>query len=133
MLRPAFDCENLIFATVRKGYQRDVCGCEFRVIKDGNLSRKWRLAKSAFSILCLLLVERPDIVISTGAAPGYFAMFFGKLLGMRTVWVDSIANADELSMSGRNARMCADLWITQWEHLAVRNGPKYYGSVLSPI
>lgn len=129
-LRPAFEGANVIFATVKEGYRSDVAGCEFRVIADGNLSNKWALIKSACSIIRLLLSERPDTVISTGAAPGYFAIRFGKLLGMRTVWVDSIANADELSMSGKKAGGCADLWLTQWSHLATENGPKHYGSVL---
>lgn len=129
-LRPAFEGAHVIFATVKEGYRADVAGSEFRVIGDGNLSHKWALMKSAYSILRLLLIERPDTVISTGAAPGYFAIRFGKLLGMRTVWVDSIANADELSMSGKKAGGCADLWLTQWEHLAAENGPKHYGSVL---
>lgn len=129
-LRPAFEGAHVIFATVKEGYRADVEGCEFRVIADGNLSNKWALVKSASSIIRLLLVERPDTVISTGAAPGYFAIRFGKLLGMRTVWVDSIANADELSMSGKKAGGCADLWLTQWAHLAAENGPKHYGSVL---
>lgn len=129
-LRPAFEGAQVIYATVKEGYRSDVGDCEFRVIEDGNLSNKWALLKSAFSILRLLLVERPDAVVSTGAAPGYFAIRFGKLLGMRTVWVDSIANADELSMSGKKAGGCADLWLTQWAHLATEKGPKHYGSVL---
>jgi hypothetical protein len=77
------------------------------------------------------LVEKPDVVISTGAAPGYFAIRIGRLLRMRTIWIDSIANADELSMSGAKAGAFADLWLTQWPHLASQNGPKYLGNVLS--
>ena len=48
---------------------------------------------------------RPDVVITTGAAPGYFAVRIGKLLGARVVWVDSIANAEELSLSGPEGRL----------------------------
>jgi UDP-N-acetylglucosamine:LPS N-acetylglucosamine transferase len=130
-LRPAFENTNLIFATVHEGYRADVTGCEFRIIKDGNRSQKIALLKSAVSILFLLLVERPDVVISTGAAPGYFALRFGKLLRMKTIWVDSIANAEELSMSGKKAGSCADLWLTQWPNLAKEDGPTYWGNVLS--
>lgn len=130
-LRPAFEHTNLIFATVHDGYRADVPGCEFRIIRDGNRSQKIDLLKSAASILFLLLVERPDVVISTGAAPGYFAIRFGKLLRMKTIWVDSIANAEELSMSGQKVGSCADLWLTQWPNLARSDGPKYLGNVLS--
>lgn len=129
-LRPAFEGGNLVFATVHSGYRADVAGSEFRLIRDGNRHQKLALIRSAWSILLLLLIEHPDIVISTGAAPGYFAVRFGKLLGMKTIWVDSVANAEELSMSGQKAGSCVDLWLTQWPHLATERGPKYFGSVL---
>ncbi|HEX7261899.1 MAG TPA: hypothetical protein VF258_08800 [Luteolibacter sp.] len=129
-LRPAFEGASLIFATVNPGYHADVAGNEFRLIHDANRHQKLALFKSAWSVLLLLLIERPDIVISTGAAPGYFAVRFGKLLRMRTIWVDSVANAEELSMSGCKAGGCVDLWLTQWPHLATEGGPQYIGSVL---
>jgi len=129
-LRPAFDGANVVFATVNPGYAADVADSEFRLIHDANRHQKLALVRSAWSILFLLLIERPEIVISTGAAPGYFAVRFGKMLRMRTIWVDSVANAEELSMSGRKAGDCADLWLTQWAHLASESGPKYFGSVL---
>jgi len=81
-------------------------------------------------VLWLVLRYRPQIVISTGAAPGYFAVRFGHYIGARTVWVDSIANVDELSLSGRLAGPYTDLWLTQWAHLASHNGPLYRGKVL---
>ena len=129
-LRPAFDGADLVFATVHPGYRADVEGSEFRIIQDANRHQKWALVMSAWSILLLLLIERPNIVISTGAAPGYFAVRLGKFLRMRTIWVDSVANAEELSMSGRKAGHCVDLWLTQWSHLAKDTGPKYFGNVL---
>lgn len=129
-LGPAFEGANLVFATVNRGYAADVAGSEFRLIHDGNRHQKLALARSAWSILLLLLIERPDIVISTGAAPGYFAVRFGKLLRMRTIWVDSIANAEEMSMSGRKVGDYADLWLTQWAHLATERGPNHFGNVL---
>ena len=74
--------------------------------------------------------ENPDVIVSTGAAPGYFAIRFGRLLGIKTIWIDSIANAEELSMSGQKAGKHADLWLTQWKHLAKPQGPLYYGNVI---
>lgn len=129
-LRPAFDGCDVVFATVDEGYRSEIGDHEFRVIPDANRSRKIALMMSAFAILKLLVTERPDVVVSTGAAPGYFAVRAGRLLGMRTIWVDSVANAEELSMSGRKAGGCVDLWLTQWPNLAGESGPKCYGSVL---
>ena len=78
----------------------------------------------------IVLRTRPHAVITTGAAPGYFALRLGRLVGARTAWVDSIANAGELSLSGKRAGRHADLWLTQWPDLASPEGPDFRGAVL---
>lgn len=129
-MRPAFEGADVVYATVREGYRSDVGGAGFRLIPDCNRWNKLALVRSAVAILLLLLRERPDVVITTGAAPGYFGVRFGKWMGARVVWVDSVANAEELSMSGRKAGSFVDLWLTQWPHLASEGGPQCMGSVL---
>jgi len=129
-LRPAFvDCD-VTFATVNEAYRSDVGNAPFFVIPDANRWAKLKLARTAFSVLKLLLHERPEVVISTGASPGYFALWLGKKLRARTIWVDSLANVEELSMSGQLVRRHADLWLTQWPHLAGATGPEFLGSVM---
>ena len=103
---------------------------KLRIITEGNRWQKRRLVRQLLQILMLMLQIRPDAVISTGAAPGYFALRIGKILRARTVWIDSIANAEELSLSGRKIGKHADLWLTQWPHLAGPDGPEFMGSVL---
>ena len=44
---------------------------------------------------------RPNLVISTGAAPGVIGVVLGRLFLAKTIWVDSIANAEELSLGGK--------------------------------
>jgi hypothetical protein len=70
------------------------------------------------------------MVISTGALPGYFSLRLAKLFGVKTIWIDSIANVEELSLSGQMIGKHADLWLTQWPHLAKPGGPLYRGTVL---
>lgn len=129
-LRPAFDGCETTYATVREGYRVDVGDADFRLIPDSNLWNKFALIHSAAAVFLLIARLRPDVVITTGAAPGYFGVRFGKLFGARVIWVDSVANAEELSMSGRKAGHFVDLWLTQWPDLACRGGPQYYGNVL---
>jgi UDP-N-acetylglucosamine:LPS N-acetylglucosamine transferase len=129
-LRPAFEGCEVVFATVKEGYRADVDGGEFRLISDANRWNKLALLLCAFRVFQLLVRERPDVVVSTGAAPGYFGVRFGKWLGARVIWVDSVANAEELSLSGQKAGRFVDLWLTQWPHLATANGPQWMGSVL---
>ncbi len=129
-LRPAFEECDVLFATTREGYRSEVAPQRFKLIPDGNRWQKLKLLKCALAVAILIIREKPDIIATTGAAPGYFAIRFGNLLRKKTIWVDSIANAGELSMSGQQAGKYTDLWITQWEHLAKPEGPSYLGNVL---
>lgn len=121
---------DVVYVTTIAGYKSQIGNAPFHLVPDANRWNKFRLAWMAFKLLLIVLRVRPAAVITTGAAPGYFALRFAKLLGAKAIWVDSIANAEELSLSGKKAGEVADLWITQWKHLATEQGPQYFGAVL---
>ncbi len=127
---PAFDADDIAYVTVLPAYRSSVAQNRFYVVKDATRWNKLHMVICALQIAWILFKERPQIVISTGAAPGYFALLLGRLFGARTIWVDSIANADHISMAGRRVGPHADLWLTQWPHLARPEGPHYGGAVL---
>lgn len=129
-LRPAMARHDLAFVTVDSGYREQAAPARFYTVCDGSQWTKLRLLCMAAKMAWIVLRERPDVVVSTGAAPGYFALRFGKWVGARTIWLDSIANVERLSLSGKLVRPYADLWLTQWEHLALHDGPEFAGSVV---
>lgn len=126
----AFDDSDLVFVTVHEAYRAQVQGHGFHVVPDANRHNPFKLMLTAATIWRIIWREKPNIIVSTGAAPGYFAIRFGRVLGARTIWLESIANAEHLSMSGRKIGPYADLWLTQWPGLARPEGPFYAGSVL---
>ncbi|HPF13098.1 MAG: UDP-N-acetylglucosamine--LPS N-acetylglucosamine transferase [Planctomycetes bacterium] len=129
-LRPALEGYEVAYCSVHPEYAEQVPGCRLHVVHDSNAKSKWGVLRTALGILWVLLKERPAVVLSTGAAPGGLALFFAKKLGAKTIWIDSIANAEVLSLSGQKAGRYADLWLTQWPELAADGGPEYSGSVL---
>ena len=129
-LRPAFSGHDVIYVTVSNGYRDDVEGCRFATVPDATRWNPLGVARLGLRVAWLLVRERPDVVITTGAAPGYFALRIGRALGARTVWLDSIANTEQISLSGQKVGRSADLWLTQWPHLARDTGPSFRGSVL---
>lgn len=129
-LRPAFEGCEVTYVTVSAAYRADVPGCRFRVVNDATRWNKFALLRMALRLLWILMLERPTVVISTGAAPGYFALRFGRWFGARTIWLDSIANVEQLSTAGQMVRRYADLWLTQWPDLARPEGPHYSGAVI---
>jgi UDP-N-acetylglucosamine:LPS N-acetylglucosamine transferase len=129
-LRPAFDGHEVVFVTTQADSRGQNPEQRVYIVPDANARSKLRLLRLMIRTLVVVLRERPDIVISTGAAPGYFAIRFGHYLGARTLWLESIANAEEFSLSTRLVRPYADLMLTQWPDLARPDGPHYCGSVL---
>jgi UDP-N-acetylglucosamine:LPS N-acetylglucosamine transferase len=128
-LAPAFDDQDVAYLTTDAGHRAEVGGARFHVVNDASRWSRIGLLRCAVKVAWVLLRERPAVVISTGAAPGYLAIRCAHLLGARTVWIDSIANVETLSMSGRLASVTADLCLTQWPHLATEN-VRYMGAVL---
>ena len=129
-LKPALEGCNAVFVTVNEGYRSDVQEFPFRVITDATRWEKLKLIWCTLQILWILVKEKPDVVLSTGAAPGYLAIWLGRRLGAKTLWLDSIANVERLSLSGQRVGSIADMWLTQWEHLETPQGPHFKGSVL---
>lgn len=128
-LKPALDGMDVEFLTTESAYSVDV-GKPVLVVRDANMWNKIALAIMFTQIAYNVIKMRPRVVLTTGAAPGFAAIIFGKLIGATTIWIDSIANSEEMSSSGRQARRFADICLTQWEHLATPDGPYFWGSVL---
>jgi UDP-N-acetylglucosamine:LPS N-acetylglucosamine transferase len=129
-LREAFEGMEIVFVSTDREYAADVPGQHFLTIQDASRDRPFLLLKTVWQACRIILVEHPDVVISTGAAPGLLALLFGRLFGAKTIWLDSLANGEELSMSGKLAGYFVGLWLTQWPELANEKGPFYRGSVL---
>jgi len=129
-IRPAFEGMSVEFISTNAGYASQVDQV-LHVVTDASMWEKLKLIKMFIEVAYIIFKVKPDFVITTGAAPGYAAIMFGKLLGAKTIWIDSVANSETLSSSGKRAKRWADIWLTQWPHLVDEvNGLKTWGSVL---
>ena len=129
-LRPAFSGMDITYASVDSSSKMDVTPAPFYRIPDGNRSQKLRLVLMALRISWVMLRVRPNVILTTGAAPGYFAIRIGKIFGARCLFLDSMANAEELSLSARLAAPYTDMLLTQWPHLDRQFGARFRGSVV---
>ncbi|WP_091878287.1 hypothetical protein [Bradyrhizobium sp. Rc2d] len=130
-LQPAFDGLELVFASVHSAYADEVAGCRFYTIRDVTRWDRIGLAILVVQLTSILLRERPHVVVTTGSAPGMIALALAKcLLRSKTMWIDSIANCEQMSLSGTRAKRFCDVWLTQWAHLQRTGGPDFWGAVL---
>jgi len=100
-------------------------------VPESNRQHPVRVLGTLVGCLRIVFAERPAVVLSTGAAVGCLMALLGKLAGARIIWIDSIANVERLSLSGRLVRPFADLILTQWPEVAQQyDGVEYAGHVL---
>jgi hypothetical protein len=128
-LMPLFTENTVTFASNKATLKDTIHGHKFHLVPDANKDDKLKLIKCSAAVCWYVLVARPQVIITTGAAPGLLAILMGKILGIKTIWIDSIANVEKLSLSGNIAVRIADRVYTQWAHLAT---PKiiFSGNVL---
>lgn len=129
-LKPAFESDELIFISTEHSFAETVKGHRFYTVPDANRWNKMQVLKMAVQVFKILRNEKPDVVISTGAAPGLLGMIAGKTIGAKTIWIDSIANVERLSLSGKLAARVASRTYTQWPQLATGK-ILYHGNVLA--
>ncbi|CAO4152843.1 glucuronosyltransferase [Methylorubrum aminovorans] len=125
----SFKDQNAVFVTTRQDLLQQANRQGF-VVKDCNRNRLGDTLSCIWQCIRIIAKVRPSVVISTGAAPGLICLALGRLTGARTIWIDSFANVEQLSMSGKMAGYFAHEWLTQWEHLASPKGPFYRGELL---
>ena len=127
---PAFDGFELFFVGVEPG--PDPALGPVRYYPVGNFTRRNPQAMLGVvrRLVGIVRAERPELAVTTGAGPGFLALAVAKLAGgSRTIWIDSIANTERMSLSGRLARPVADVRLVQWQHLARPGGPEFWGAV----
>jgi len=130
LMRPAFERQDVLFLTTLPGLPEQFGASPARIIPDCNRNEPLAVLRCVAALGTALARHRPHVVISTGALPGVLALALARSTGARTIWVDSVANAEEMSMSGKLARRFAHLWMSQWDHVAREVGAEYAGAVL---
>jgi exopolysaccharide biosynthesis glucuronosyltransferase PssD len=128
---PAFAGLEVVYVSTEPAIDADLAACRYYPVHNVTRRNRLGLTVLGWQMARILIRERPEVVVTTGAAPGLVGLALAKLLlGSRTLWIDSIAAAERMSLSGQLARLVADVRLTQWQHLARPGGPQYWGAVL---
>lgn len=130
LLRPTLDQFDTTYVTTAEGVAVRDGVSKYVMIPDANGKAKAAILRTVWHAIGVLRRSRPEVVVSTGALPGLACIIVGYVIGARTVWVDSVANSERLSVSGRFARPFSTLWLTQWPAVAAASGARYGGCLL---
>ncbi len=91
-----------------------------------------RMALAFFQALWILLKERPNVIISTGAEIAIPFSWVGKLLGARVVYIETWSRVHTRSGTGPIVYPVTDLFLVQWPDVLCFYGPKarYEGGIV---
>jgi beta-1,4-N-acetylglucosaminyltransferase len=77
----------------------------------------WNLLRNTLQAVRVMYKERPDVVISSGAGVAIPYFYLAKLVGMRTIYIESFTRVKSASLTGRLVYPVTDLFCIQWESL----------------
>lgn len=75
------------------------------------------LVKNTFLAFKVLKKEKPDLIISSGAAVAVPFFYVGKLFGAKTVYIEVFDRMDKPTLTGKLVYPITDLFVVQWEEM----------------
>lgn len=75
------------------------------------------LIKNTILAFKILRKERPDIIVSSGAAVAVPFFYLGKIFGAKTVYIEVFDRIDAPTMTGKLVYPVTDRFIVQWEEM----------------
>lgn len=116
MLKPFWEKNNRFWVTFNKEDARSLLEGErmYPCYFPTNRNMK-NLIKNTFVAIKVLRKERPDIIISSGAAIAVPFFYLGKLFGAKLIYIEVFDRIDKPTMTGKIVYPIADKFIVQWE------------------
>ena len=88
------------------------------------------LIKNTFIAFKVLSQEKPDIIISSGAAVAVPFFYIGKLFGAKTIYVEVFDRIDKPTLTGKLVYPVTNKFIVQWEEMKkVYKKAENFGSI----
>lgn len=79
----------------------------------------------------VLLRERPEIIVSTGAAVAVPFFIVGRILGAKTIFIEVVDRVDSATLTGRLVRPFTHRMLVQWpEQRRLYRGARLIGRLM---
>lgn len=73
------------------------------------------LIRNTFLAIKVLLKEKPDLIISSGAAVAVPFFYLGKIMGAKLIYIEVFDRIDKPTLTGRMVYPIVDKFIVEWE------------------
>lgn len=88
------------------------------------------LIRNTFLAIKILHKEKPNLIISSGAAVAVPFFYLGKLRGAKTIYIEVFDRIDKPTLTGKLVKPVTDRFIVQWKEMEeVYKGSINFGSI----
>ena len=120
MLKPLMKKYDSFIVTEKTNYS--VSNLEFNTYYLHQVNRReksfiFRMIGNSLKTLKILISERPDVVISTGALATIPMCLFGKIFGKKIIFIESFAKVNSQTLTGKLVYKFADRFYVQWKEM----------------
>ena len=131
-LLDAFEDHEVFFATHHSARDDGLQSIAPAYFSKSIGERPIRIIFTIFWALYLIMLEKPDVILSMGAEIALPFFFWGRLLSIKTFFVESWCRVESRSRTGRIAYWLVDEFWVQWESLLPLYGSKaqFYGQII---
>lgn len=77
----------------------------------------WNLIRNTFLAIKILHKEKPDLIISSGAAVAVPFFWLGKFHGAKLVYIEVFDRIDKPTVTGKLVYPVTDAFIVEWEEM----------------
>lgn len=85
--------------------------------KDHPFSYLFKFGFNIIKSFCLYLKIRPKVIVTTGTHTAVPMCYFGKLFGAKVIFIETFANRETPTVSGKMVHPVAHEFVVQWEEL----------------
>ena len=116
MLKPFWKSKNRFWVTFNKEDARSKLKDEkmYSCYYPTNRNLK-NLVKNTILAIRILKKEKPDLIISSGAAVAVPFFYIGKMMGAKLIYIEVFDRFDKTTLTGRLVYPITDKFIVQWE------------------
>lgn len=95
--------------------------------KDHIITYPFKFIYNCFKSLVLFIKIRPKYIITTGTHTAVPMCYLGKIFGSKIIFIETFANINTKTLSGRLVYPIANLFIVQWESMLKLYPKAVYG------
>ncbi len=97
------------------------------LVRTNKLIALIRMIKMMIEQLIIFIKEKPDVIITTGAAVAIPMCLIGRVFRKKVIYIESFARINTPNKTGKFIYRFADLFIIQWEELEKHYPKAVYG------